>query len=550
MGMRNWLGVTLFAVIAGAGAFLAPRSAHADWLKAETEHFVIYGNTSENSLRRYAGKIERFDTLLRTYYPISTEYQTPKLEIFMADGRRDMVRISPGIDESVAGYYSPNSGRIYTVINTRSPMGDVVAYHEYAHHFMFQMSSSAYPSWFVEGFAEYYSTADVSDKTIQFGRHNPGRMNSLTGGANTWAKMDDVLKWKVTPSGRYPAHLYYAQAWAMTHYFMSTPDRTRMLGAYLSAVAGGQDSVVAMQAATGRTSNQLQSDIWSYISGRINILTPQIELAEPTVTVSRLSNADADTIWLDVRLDNTPVIQKTDDDGDDDGGSTQTAAQKAREESEEAANRAELIASAMAMAQVHKGDRTGPLLAARAYRLTQQPDLALEALEPLLTDQLTDADVLRVAAMALLDQVQAESSQDNAAALRRRASGYLARAMDAEPLDFRIYLGLNDARRGQAQYPTPNDLATLETAYALAPQSFDTRLRLGEAYIARQMAPAAINVLMPVSNSPHRSGFTRRAQAMINQARTSAGQAAATFDEPPEDEPPSAAQAPAEALAD
>lgn len=550
MGMRNWWGATLFVVIAGLGAFLTPRSAHADWLKAETEHFVIYGNTSENSLRRYAGKIERFDTLLRTYYPISTEYQTPKLEIFMADGRRDMIQISPGINESVAGYYSPNSGRIYTVINTRSPMGDIVAYHEYAHHFMFQMSSSAYPSWFVEGFAEYYSTADVADKTIQFGRHNPGRMNSLTGGANTWAKMDDVLKWKVTSSGRYPAHLYYAQAWAMTHYFMSTPDRTRMLGAYLSAVAGGQDSVVAMQAATGRTSNQLQSDIWRYISGRINILTPQIELAEPTVTVSRLSNADADTIWLDVRLDNTPVIQKPDDEGDDEGGSTQTPAQKAREKSEEAANRAELIASAMAMAQVHKGDRTGPLLAARAYRLTQQPDLALEALAPLLTDQLTDADVLRVAAMALLDQAQAESSQDNATALRRRASGYLARAMDANPLDFRIYLGLNDTRRGQAQYPTPNDLATLETAYALAPQSFDTRLRLGEAYIARQMAPQAINVLMPVSNSPHRSGFTRRAQAMINQARISAGQAAATFDEPPKDEPPSAAQAPAEALAD
>lgn len=518
--------------LAALGLVTAAVPARADWLRAETEHFVIYGDTSETSLRRYASKLERFDALLRTYYPISTEYQIPKLEIFMADGRRDMLRASPGISDSVAGYYSPNSGRIYSVINTKSPMGDVVAYHEYAHHFMFQMKSNAYPSWFVEGFAEYYSTADLTGDRIQFGRHNPGRMNSLTAGANTWAKMDDVLKWRVSSSGRYPAHQYYAQAWAMTHYFMSTPDRTQMLGKYLAAVTGGQDSIVAMQAATGRTTSQLQADIWSYISGRINILSPQIELAEPAVAISRLNNSEADAVWLDIRLDSTPVVQKSDD-SDDGGAATQSAAQKARQEREASENRAQLISAALALAEEHRTEPTGALLAARAHRLNGQPDLALEALTPFLSDQSTDADILRVAAMALLDQVPAEQSPDAATALRRRAAGYLARAMDADPLDFRIYLALNDTRRGQAQYPTSNDLSTLEAAYALAPQSFDTRLRLGEAYIARDMAGAAINVLTPVSNSPHGSRFSRHARILINQARLSLGQTAETFDEPP-----------------
>lgn len=520
------LGAVVAISLFGAGA------AHAEWLKAETDHFIVYGDTSEANLRRYASKVERFDALLRTYYPIQTDHEIPKLEIYMAEGGRDMNRVSPGISSGVAGFYSPNSGRIYAVVNTESRMGDVVVYHEYGHHFMFQMRANAYPSWFVEGFAEYYSTAEVDGDHIQFGRHNPGRMNSLTQGGNTWAPMEDVLKWRLTRSGRYPAHLYYAQAWAMTHYFMSTPERTRMLSRYLAAVIGGEDSVTAMQTATGRTAEQLQSDIRRYLLGRITVLSPQIQLPDPTVTISALSPAEADAVWLDIRLDSEPVVVEA---ADDDGRTQKSESQKAREAREEAEHRSELIRSALAMAETHKDDRTGLLLAARAYRLTQQPDRALATLEPAITDSLKDADILRVAAMALLDQARTATDPEEAQALRRRASGYLARAMDADPLDFRIYLGLNDTRRGGARYPTDNDVSTLEVAVALAPQSFEARLRLGEAYIARNMNAEAVQVLMPVSNSPHRSSYTRRAREMITRARAALGQAPEDYGDAPEE---------------
>jgi len=536
------LGPRLAGLAAALTAsLLSATVAHAEWLKAETDHFIVYGDTSEASLRRYARKVERFDALLRTYYPIQTEYEIPKLEIFMADGRRDMNQVSPGISEGVAGYYSPNSGRIYAVVDTRSRMGDVVVYHEYAHHFMFQMRANAYPSWFVEGFAEYYSTADVDEDHIQFGLHNPGRMNSLTVGGNTWADMEDVLKWRLTASGRYPAHLYYAQAWAMTHYFMSTPERTQMLGRYLAGVVGGEDSVVAMQTATGRTPDELQSDIRRYLLGRINVLSPQIELPDPDVKISQLPKSVAEAVWLDIRLDNEPVIVTA---NDDDGRTKKSESQKAREVREEAEQRVELIRSAFALAETHKGDRTGLLLAARAHRLTKRPDLALATLEPALNDAQKDADILRVAAMALLDQAGAETDPEAAQALRRRASGYLARAMDAAPTDFRVYLGLNDTRRGGARYPTDNDISTLEVATALAPQSFEARLRLGDAYMTRNLNVEALQVLTPVSNSPHRSSYTRRAREMITRARAGLGQAPEDYGDAPEEADQSEAPAP------
>ena len=530
----RWRTVLIAAIAAN---LLSAVAAHAEWLKAETDHFIVYGDTSEASLRRYARKVERFDALLRTYYPIKTEHEIPKLEIFMAEGRRDMNRVSPGIGEGVAGFYSPNSGRIYSVVDTRSRMGDVVVFHEYGHHFMYQMRANAYPSWFVEGFAEYYSTAEVVNDRIQFGRHNPGRMNSLTMGANTWADIDDVLTWRLTAAGRYPAHLYYAQAWAMTHYFMSTPERTQMLSRYLASVIDGQESVAAMQAATGRTSEQLQNDLWRYMSGPITMLSPQITLPEPQVTITPVPPAEADAVWLDIRLDNEPVIETPPETKNDSDKSDSQKAREARELRENAESRAELIRSAFALAEKHPGDRMGLLLAARAQRLSQRPDLAIGVLEPAINDSLQDADILRVAGLALLDQIAGEADLDKALTMRRRANGYLARAMDAEPTDFRIYLALNDVRRGQTGYPSDNDLSTLQVAYALAPQSFDARLRLGHAYIARNLNAEAIQVLTPVSNSPHASHFKGRARAMITQARAALGQAAEAYaEEPGEDD--------------
>lgn len=521
------LGLALLIVAAAA-------PARAEWRKAETEHFIVYGDTSERDIRAFAQRIERFDAFLRAYYPIETDYQSPKLEIYLAEGRRDMNRVAPGIGGGVAGFYSSNNGRVYAVVNTTVMTGDVVLFHEYAHHFMFQMRSNAYPSWFVEGFAEYYATAEVDPGRIQFGRHHPGRMLALNQGANTWARMEDVLKWRYTPSGRYPAYLYYAQAWGMTHYFMSTPERTRMLGQYLAAVVRGEDSVEAMQAATGRTPEQLQNDVRRYLSGSINVLTPQLTLPAPDVTVASVTPAEADMIWLDIRLDNTDVIELPEE---EDGQTRKSEEQKSREARERAEERANLIRDAHAAAARHPGDRMAILTAARAHRLSLDPAAALTTLEPLIGDQSTDADALRVAASALLDQAGKATDPQTALGLKRRASSYLARSMDAEPLDFRTYLGLNDVRRGLESYPTDNDLATLQAAVGLAPQSFEARMRLGAALMSRGQNAEAVVLLLPVSNSPHRSVYTRRAREMIAAARQAMGQTVETFEAPTEETP-------------
>src|SRR5690606_13592784 len=355
------------------------------------------GDTSERALRTYAEKIERFDFLLRSYYPIAVDHEIPKLDIYLAGGRRDMLKAEPGIGASVGGFYSPNSSRIHAVVDTESRMGDHVMFHEYGHHFMFQMAGAAYPSWFVEGFAEYYATADVRPDRIQYGRHSEGRMLMFVQQpVNSWAPMADVLRWRISDSGRYRAGDYYAQAWGLTHYFMSTPERTGMLGQYLAAVRRGEDSVAAMQAATGRSPEQLQSDMRLYLAGSIQYHTPQLDIPRPEVEITRLSPSESELAWLDLRLDREPL--KVDPFEPRDGETERARARREEAVKERAECRAALIRDALAAGERHRDSRIGLLVKARAHRLEGRSEAGFQVLEPVLTAEEVDPVTLRLAA--------------------------------------------------------------------------------------------------------------------------------------------------------
>lgn len=530
--------LTTFRTIALAFALLAtfaPAPAWAQWLRAETDHFIIYGGGNERALRAYAEKVERFDFFLRTYYPIPVDHEIPKLEIYLADGRRDMLQAEPGISASVGGFYSPNSGRIHAVVNTESEMGDHVMFHEYGHHFMFQMAATAYPSWFVEGFAEYYATTEVRPDRIQFGRHSEGRMLMFVQQpVNSWAPLADVLKWRISDSGRYRAGDYYAQAWGLTHYLMSTPERIRMLGQYLSAVSRGEDSVAAMEAATGRTSVQLQNDMRLYLSGRIEYHTPQIEIPTPTLRITRLSETESRLGWLDLRLDREPV--KVEPIEPREGETERARLRREQVMREDAEARVELIREALAAGERHRDHRIGLLVLARAHRLEGRSDTAFDLLLPVLTPDESDPVTLRLAAELLLDQVPGETDPAVATGHRREARAYLTRALDADPLDFRIYRALNESRVSERGYPSDNDISTLEVGVTLAPQSFDMRMRLANAYVARGLYAEAIATVQPVANNPHGGAWARRARTLVATAQTAMGQTAAPVEEAPSED--------------
>lgn len=498
------LKAVLLAVVALTVFAAAP--ARAEWRSATSEHFVVYGDVSEGALRNYVQKVERFDRLLRTWFPPRDPgLIAPRLAIYLADGRQDMAKIWPDIPASVGGFYTPGEERIFAVTGGTGSDNDSTLFHEYAHHYMQQNMTGAYPGWFVEGFAEYFATADLTPTRMRVGLHDPGRMNSLTMGSNSWMPMDQVLKSRSYDTGT-RGHFYYAQSWALTHYLMSTPERRAMLGLYLGAVMSGRGPVEALEGTINRTPEQLQDDVRRYLGGRINFLSQPYEFPAVEVTVERLSPAEADLVWLDLRL--------------------------ARFVPEE--RRAGNLEEAQRITARHPGDPMAARVLAQAHLDMQQADEAVAVMRPVVAAHPDEPLGLRFFAATLMDagdKAAEGGDQDRRDALYLEARAFLGRAYAADAMDYRTYLALARNRRGAVGYPSNNDLAILRTGAELAPQISSLRYQAAQALMRRGAYGEAVMYLLPLANNPHGGDSLDSVRELLREAMEKAG-----MTDPSEDE--------------
>ena len=495
----------LLACAASAVALMAVAApAHAEWLRAESPHFIVYGDVNEGELRSYVRKVERFDAMLRLYYPVANDRESGKLEIFLAHGIDDLRKIYPGLGGSVAGFYSGDVDRIFAVVDLTRSEGQSTLFHEYSHHFMRANMAGDYPGWFTEGFAEYYATADLGRDRVRIGMHSPGRMNSLTMAFNEWAPMEAVLGKTEVP--RTLGHSYYAQAWAMTHYFMSTPERQQQLAAYLRALRLGGDPVEALQTTVGMTPNQLQNAIRSYVNGRITYFTPLQAIEGPTeVAIAPMARSARDLIWLDLRMDRL---------GPD--------------------GKAEALAQVRERAARYPGDAFAEVVLAKAEIQDKKWEAAEAAVAPLVAADAVNTEALRLTAIARMHRADEDGvAPTQRATLYQGARRLLARAVQADPTDYRIYLGLDESRRGGPGYPTDNDLEVLLAAEEYAPQVDTVRLLAAQALVNKGIYRQAIEILAPVASNPHGDESSAPARALLAQAREKAGLAPASAPPPP-----------------
>ncbi|RYG11094.1 MAG: tetratricopeptide repeat protein, partial [Caulobacteraceae bacterium] len=388
--------------------------------------------------------------------------------------------------------------RIFAVTGGTGSDNDNTLFHEYAHHYMQQNMTGAYPGWFVEGFAEFFATADLSPGRMRVGLFDAGRMNSLTMGFNTWMPMDQLLRSRSYDTGS-RGHFYYAQSWALTHYLMSTPERRAKLGRYLAAVmTEGRNPVEALQGTIDRTPEQLQDDVRRYLNGSINFLSQAQEFPPVDVVVERLSPAEAELVWLDLRL--------------------------ARFVPEE--RRAGNLAEAQRVAGRYPGDPFAARVLAQAYLDMKQPEDAVGVMRPIVEAHPDEPLGQRFFAVTLMDAGDAVEDSERSAALYAEARRALGRAYAADALDYRTYLALARSRRGAGNYPTDNDVEILLTGAQLAPQISSLRFQTAQVMMHRGRYREAVAYLQPLANNPHGGDNLTAVRDLLTEATEKAGMAA------------------------
>lgn len=516
---------TVMATVMATALLGAPSAARADWLRAESERFIVYSDGGERDLRDYVQKLEIFDRVMQFRTGLSADMASPrKLPIYLVASRRDLARVHPRSGQNVLGTYFPTEEDIFAVAVRRGSdglSGNDVLMHEYAHHFMLANVPAAYPAWLVEGFAEYYMTADINvrEREVLLGGYNENRAYWIM--AENWIPLSILLTKR--PGEVRPTHqtTYYPIAWLLTHWFFSDPERAAQLQAYLEGVAGGEDSVAAMERATGLTIRQLENALRRYTRVRLTAtkITGRFPMAETQIT--RLSPAADDLLLINQRL-------KVGAPDEDRAALGQEVARLAARHGDDP-----LALMAAGHAGLHFGDRPA----------------GVRALERLLELEPDHVEALQYLAQEQLRQTREADDETEAQAARGKARALLARAYAAGQNDYRTLMLLAELRQGQPGYPNDNDLLTMGLALDRAPQLAAVRFRYASALAQTGDKEQAISVLRPLANNPHGGSASSFASRFIESLETGGEPPELTeeADEPqisePEPEPQPAPQA-------
>jgi hypothetical protein len=411
----------------------------------------------------------------------------PRLDVFLVG---DIQSASPWqpVGSNVSGFYRASPGRVSAIAleevrgSRSSGLAQALLLHEYAHHFLLGASRTAYPAWYVEGFAEYFSTARFRDDRIEYGEASPIRATALA--QARWIPLESLLARDPALMQGSQSAIFYAQSWLLTHYMFRAPGMRMKLAAYLRAYAAGEDPVEAFRTHVDADFRAFQDRLRTYV------------LRE--ATFSRFERAGAQAVKVTV-TDLPP------------SASDLLLPMVAVEHGVPPARRAEALADLRARAGRHPRDALSARALALAELVLGSPSVAGNLLDAQLNQLPRDADLLRWRAQA--------AWMDDPRAGGEEARRYLVRAWNADPQDWRTLHFYARIYRSRTS-PMPADaMDALLKAYGLAPQVTDVVLDTALALANAGRLAEASQVLEPLAWSPHGGPAAELAQRMLLKAR-------------------------------
>ncbi len=306
------------------------------WFRAESQHVILYSDTSQDEAQRLLDNLERLDDLLRIYTKGYARTGGPegKITLYYTARFDDLARLGAELGsptpETVGVYSSCNDGvagfgaqleTIGTLDNdnlARYPLNVSLSFlfEAYARHFLYRHTDLRAPTWFIDGFAHYFSTVRFTDNRMAVGRWPTilGRYFSLLDGEmGTYALYyRDVLEQNENAGlggdGMSRQQVEYAaRSWLLVHYALSSEDNRRRLGAYLKAFYDGVPSVQAFERSFGIRVGDLSAAMWRYRLKGLQVLhVDRPGLTRAAVNVDVLPEASSDYLLAEAALKSCP----------------------------------------------------------------------------------------------------------------------------------------------------------------------------------------------------------------------------------------------------
>jgi len=245
--------------ISGLCAIAISAPGHAAWYQATSAHFTIYADESPKSLEAFATRLEQFDKAVRILRnmddpPIG---DSGRVTVYVLPSTDAVSKLAVGKDSPIAGFYIPRASGSVAFVPKKSGSGqiwdldaDTVFFHEYSHHLQLQNTDAALPPWLVEGFAEFYSTAEFErDGSVRLGSPANHRIAGLY--LLPKPTMEQIFGGGLKKPTGDQLEAFYGWSWVLTHYLAFAPERKGQLSRYIAAIRRGDDLMKAATEAFG-----------------------------------------------------------------------------------------------------------------------------------------------------------------------------------------------------------------------------------------------------------------------------------------------------------
>jgi hypothetical protein len=483
-----WIAVLALFVFSGNAAAQDGR-----WVRAESRHFIAYSDHSEARTRQALEELEGFDELLRVLTRRAPETEEPvKLEVYLFRSAASLREVWPSRGSSVLGFYTarPEIVAAFAIFRDRGLEAEEVLFHEYAHHFLLQNFTVAYPKWFVEGFAEYVQTAEIAPERVTWGRYSQARAYSL--GPQGWPPMERMLRGDHREG---EVNQFYALSWLMTHYFYHQPERQVGLKAYFDSLRDGGDPVAEFPNAIGMSLEEFERELRAYLRGRINYhIMTQAPRSASAVSISHLPEAADDLLTLMARIRL--------------GGVAET-------------ERSNLLGRVRRGAERYGNDGYAQRALALAEITLGSPAAARARLEPLLGRNGEDAEALYLTGLSYL--MEGRANEDGRTELYRQGRRFFSRAFRRNPNHVPTLYRYVETHSAEPAPLTVQQLDVLVHARNLAPQVAEIGLNTGGQLIAARRFEEAAAVLRQIAYNPHGGDASKRALEMLAEAERLGG---------------------------
>ena len=478
--MRNLLlGVALLSL---AGP------ASAEWWEAKTDHFIVDSESSSKDAHDFALKLERYDEALRGLQGIGEDEKlsdSSRVTVYRWGHTGEIAALYGSSQSGVAGFYIPRAEPV-AFVPAREYVGkkslidaQTVLFHEYAHHFMFRHFAAAYPTWYVEAFAEVNSTIQLNDDgSFKLGAPPQARAEALSGGLQYSIKklllnsnepdFEDVIA-------------RYTYGWLLAHYLTFNKERAGQLQKYLKLINQGVSPSDAAPQAFGDL-DQLERDVMAY-KARNNYpgaLAKPLRAQAPTVAMRKLGPDEEAIMWARIRSARGVNHRQAGD----------------------------VAGDARSVATKYPRSLPVQLELAEAELDDQQFDAAEKAADGALAIDPNSTEALLYKGEAYLEQAKKDPK------LFETARTWFAKANNTDPLNASALFGYYQTYMKAGVTPPQIAVAGLERAYGIAPFDADIRMVLARELLIEKKGSVARQVLLPIALAPHESDRAKALNAV------------------------------------